>query len=132
MNKLLVGSAVHYYREESKPNQVNPDPGPDPEGQPLAAIVSHIVSQPDEKAKKDNTETRVNLAVFDVNGAVYGRDNVLLLLDGVPAPGTRFAEWPDNADARKKAQEAERKQAEQEVAATAKVDAAKEKKLAHA
>jgi len=70
-----VGRVVWYHPGSS-------DPGPSPEGQPLAAIVSHVWS-----------DTCINLAIFDANGVLYNRTSVLLVQDGAPVPSQQYAEW---------------------------------------
>lgn len=70
-----VGRIVWYY---PFPN----DPGPSPGGQPLAAVVAHVWS-----------DTCVNLAVMDANGATYNRTSVLLVQEGNARPDVGFCEW---------------------------------------
>ena len=50
--------------------------------QPLAAIIAHVWS-----------DTCVNLAVFDANGANHSRTSVYLAQDDTPRPGAGFCQW---------------------------------------
>lgn len=75
MIKPTVGRIVWYHPGAE-------DPGPYPDGQPLAAIVTHVW-----------TETCINLAIFDANGNPYSRTSVLLVQDGYPVPSACYAEW---------------------------------------
>lgn len=50
--------------------------------QPLAAIIAHVWS-----------DTCVNLAVFDANGANHSRTSVYLAQDDMPRPGAGFCQW---------------------------------------
>lgn len=70
-----VGRVVWYHPGQG-------DPGPDPQGQPLAAIVTHVWS-----------DTCVNLAVFDTNGIPYNRTSVYLHQGDVAVSGRPYAEW---------------------------------------
>lgn len=124
----IVGNIVWYWVAPLVTGQVRADPGPDPEGQPLAAIITKLVHLPDTKedrAKGDLTPldltTRVNLAVFQAHGGHYGRENVTLLKAGeTTPPTTNFAEWAQNSEARIKADEALAKKTEDEKAAAEK------------
>jgi hypothetical protein len=52
--------------------------------QPIcAAIVTNVLS-----------ETCVNLAVFDGNGAAHGKSSVSLIAEGEDAPDGIYCEWP--------------------------------------
>lgn len=53
--------------------------GPEPDGQPLAALVTHL-----------NTDGTVNLAVFSIAGTPHSRENVSCLQSGKEG----CAEWP--------------------------------------
>lgn len=71
-----VGRIVWYFRGED-------DPGPSPEGQPLAAIVTHV-----------HSDRLINLSVFDATGVPYSRCSVTLVQPGESPPTTgRFANW---------------------------------------
>jgi hypothetical protein len=55
----------------------------DPNGQPLAAIVTKVLSP-----------REVNLAVFRGDGTAIGKSSVVLVQEGDPvAEGTEYAEW---------------------------------------
>lgn len=72
-----VGRVVWY-----RPVKGGDDNHPDPQGQPQAAIVTHVWS-----------DTCVNLAIFDADGVSYNRTSVLLFQDGNEKPGAFYAEW---------------------------------------
>lgn len=76
MIKPTVGRIVHYWPSLR-------DPGPDPKGQPLAAIVAHV-----------HSDVCVNLSVSDANGYPFNRTNVRLLQAGEDRPDMMgFCEW---------------------------------------
>lgn len=75
-----VGRIVWYHPQ--KRGMGVGDPGPDPDGQPLAAMIAHVWS-----------DTCVNLTVSDVNGNTYGRTSVLLVQDDAPVPDQFYCEW---------------------------------------
>lgn len=57
--------------------------GAKPEDQKQAALVAHVWS-----------DTCVNLAIFDENGAAYNKTSVLLIQDDAPVPtGGFYCEW---------------------------------------
>jgi hypothetical protein len=102
-----VAHLVHYYRGTSSPP--GPDPSPDPEGQPLAAIITHVVADVNADPKPGEepaTENRVNVGVFSADGGRYARQNILMFSGAPPAEGEAFVEYPEDKDAREKAQKA--------------------------
>jgi hypothetical protein len=102
-----VGDIVHYFRGTSSPP--GPDPSPDPEGQPLAAIITHVVADVNADpapGEEPATENRVNISVFSADGGRYARQNILLFSGAPPDEGEAFVEWPEDKDAREKAQQA--------------------------
>lgn len=104
---FAVGDIVHYYRGTSSPP--GPDPSPDPEGQPLAAIITHVVADVDADpapGEEPATENRVNVGVFSADGGRYARQNILLFSGVAPDEGEAFVEFPEDKDAREKAQKA--------------------------
>lgn len=100
-----VGAIVWYYRGTSSPP--GPDPSPEPEGQPLAAIITHVVSDVNaepQPGEKPATENRVNVGVFSADGGRYARQNILLFNGVAPDQGEAFVEFPDDKDDREVAQ----------------------------
>lgn len=73
--KPTVGRVVWY-----RPCASDPFNGSD--GQPLAAIVTHVWN-----------DRMVNLGVFDPNGFVHGVTSVTLAQEGDEAPTARYCEW---------------------------------------
>jgi len=70
---LQVGQTVWYYPAPGK------DPGPHPGGEPLVAIVAHVL-----------TLQSANLTVLAADGVPYGAQCVLLLKKGESALGNAF------------------------------------------
>lgn len=100
-----VGAMVWYYRGTSNPP--GPDPSPEPEGQPLAAVITHVVSDVSAEPKegeKPATENRVNVGVFSADGGRYARQNILLFNGVAPSQGEAFVEFPDDKEDREAAQ----------------------------
>jgi hypothetical protein len=56
--------------------------GSSPEEQPNAAIIAHVWS-----------DTCVNLAIFDANGAASNQTSVFLYQDAGERPSSQYAEW---------------------------------------
>jgi hypothetical protein len=56
--------------------------GSSPEEQPNAAIIAHVWS-----------DTCVNLAIFDHNGAASNQTSVFLYQGGSERPSSQYAEW---------------------------------------
>jgi hypothetical protein len=78
MIEPTVGRIVLYH-------PIADDPGPNPQGQPLAAIVCHV-----------NSPTSINLAAFDANGEPFPRENVLMLQDQAKPPANKpYCTWPE-------------------------------------
>jgi hypothetical protein len=75
----IVGRVVKYWGGTPMPNHISSYPGPDPEGQPLAAFVVHVV-------RDTAAETVVNLVVFDINGVQYPLSNVTLFQPNTAPP----------------------------------------------
>jgi hypothetical protein len=76
--RTRVGDAVQFWPGQPMPHHISSRPGPDPEGQPLAAFVVHVV-------RDTATVTVVNLVVFDINGVQYPLANIVLF-DADTAP----------------------------------------------
>jgi len=130
----VIGSVVWYY-----PHGMEPDPQPN--DQPLCAFITRVTADSTAKPTKDadgetvkpSKETRVNLHVLGGSGGTaYGRADVLLLQDEKTSPDDRYAQWPEDAPARAKADEAHRKHLADAEAARVKAEEVKAKKLADA
>ena len=74
MIKPTVGRVVWFYPQKGN--------GPDPQGQPLAAVIAHVWG-----------DEMVNLMVIDANGVPSSETSVSLFQGEGPRPEARFCEW---------------------------------------
>jgi hypothetical protein len=72
-----VGRIVWYYPDHRLEATLPPR-----HNRPLAAIIAHVWS-----------DTCINIAFFDSNGAFNSATSVLLWQEGNPRPGAGFCEW---------------------------------------
>jgi len=77
-----VGRVVWYYPRKG---EIEAGTIPDPEGQPLAAIIAHV--NPDS----------VNLMVISARGTPYCRNFIPLMQEGDAQPAGDYCEWPKRA-----------------------------------